>query len=249
MVERATTGIHGLDDLIEGGFPRNRTILVAGACGTGKSIFSMQYLYHGITQCNEPGVFVTFDESPENIRSDMLRFGWNIQELESHNLFAMIDGASARAGTPSTEQNALQPTQMDINRVLTEVLTVCRRIGAKRLVIDSIPALGFQLDNEHEIRKIILRLSQVLSKSGMTSIITTELPEQPSGQGQMVFSKYGVEEYIADGVILLNFLAMGEQSTRTAYVRKMRGTKHSLETHPVEITENGIIVKKVGGFG
>ncbi len=249
MVERATTGIHGLDDLIEGGFPRNRTILVSGACGTGKSIFSMQYLFHGITQCNEPGVFVTFDEAPDNIRSDMLRFGWNLQELEAHNLFAMVDGASARAGTPSTEQNALQTHQLDINRVLTEVLTVCRRIGAKRLVIDSIPALGFQLDNENEIRKTILRLSQVLNKSGMTSIITTELPEQTTGQGRLTFSKYGVEEYIADGVLLLNFLSLGEKSTRTAYIRKMRGTKHSLETHPFDITENGIIIKKIAGFG
>ncbi len=245
MVERATTGIHGLDDLIEGGFPRNRTILVAGACGTGKSIFSMQYLFHGITQCNEPGVFVTFDESPENIRSDMLRFGWNLREHEAHNTFALIDGASARAGTPSTEQNALQSNQLDINRVLTEVLTVCRRIGAKRLVIDSIPALGFQLDNEHEIRKIILRLSQVLSKSGMTAIITTELPEQPAGQGQMIFSKYGVEEYIADGVLLLGLIGTSSKADRTLYIRKMRGTAHSGAIHPCTITENGMIVKKV----
>ena len=245
MVERATTGIHGLDDLIEGGFPRNRTILVAGACGTGKSIFSMQYLFHGITQCNEPGVFVTFDESPENIRSDMLRFGWNLREHEAHNTFALIDGASARAGTPSTEQNALQSNQLDINRVLTEVLTVCRRIGAKRLVIDSIPALGFQLDNEHEIRKIILRLSQVLSKSGMTAIIPTELPEQPAGQGQMIFSKYGVEEYIADGVLLLGLIGTSSKADRTLYIRKMRGTAHSGAIHPCTITENGMIVKKV----
>ncbi|MBI5226629.1 AAA family ATPase [Candidatus Micrarchaeota archaeon] len=246
MVERATTGIHGLDDLIEGGFPRNRTILVSGACGTGKSIFSMQYLFHGITQCNEPGVFVTFDESPENIRSDMLRFGWNLRELEAHNLFAMVDGASARAGTPSTEQNALQSSQLDINRVLTEVLTVCRRIGAKRLVIDSIPALGFQLNDEHEIRKIILRLSQVLSKSGMTAIITTELPDAgAAGGAPSTFSKYGVEEYIADSVILLSFVGFGGQSNRSLYVRKMRGTRHSLETHPLDITENGVIVKKV----
>ncbi|MBI4360508.1 AAA family ATPase [Candidatus Micrarchaeota archaeon] len=248
MVERAPTGIPGLDDLIEGGFPKNRTMLVAGACGTGKSIFSMQFLYNGVTQHQEPGVFVTFDESPENIRSDMLRFGWNLQELERHNLFAIVDGASARAGTPSSEHHALAANQLDVNRVLTDVLGIARRIGAKRLVIDSIPALGFQLENENEIRRAILRVSQVLTKSGMSSIVTTELPEA-SGDEPVKFSKYGVEEYVADGVVLLNFLSMGQQAARTLYVRKMRGTKHSLETHPFDITEQGLHVKKVSGFG
>lgn len=247
MVDRSPTGIPGLDDLIEGGFPKSRTMLVAGACGTGKSIFSMQFLYNGVTQHQEPGVFVTFDESPENIRSDMLRFGWNLQELERHNLFAIVDGASARAGTPSSEHHALAPNQLDVTRVLTDVLGIARRIGAKRLVIDSIPALGFQLENENEIRRAILRVSQVLTKSGMTSIVTTELPES-TGDEPIRFSKYGVEEYVADGVILLNFLSMGQQAARTLYVRKMRGTKHSLETHPIDITEQGLHVKKVTGF-
>lgn len=243
MEERVSSGIFGLDDLMEGGFPKGRTILVAGACGTGKSIFSMQFLVHGAMEKNEPGVFVTFDESPENIRSDMLRFGWNLEELEKHQLFALVDGASARAGTASTEQNALNPGELDINRVLTEVLTIARRIGAKRIVIDSIPALAFQMKGEDEIRKSILRLSQVLCRSGMTSIITTEIPEHTQN-GNTLFSKYGIEEYVADGVILLNFLSMGEQSTRTAYIRKLRGTKHSLQMHLFEISETGILIKK-----
>ncbi|MDP2717309.1 MAG: ATPase domain-containing protein, partial [Candidatus Micrarchaeota archaeon] len=224
MVDRAPTGIPGLDDLIEGGFPKNRTILVAGACGTGKSIFSMQFLYNGITEHNEPGVFVTFDESPENIRSDMMRFGWNLQELERKNLFAIVDGASARAGTPSTEAHSLNANQLDINRVLTDILGIARRIGAKRLVIDSIPALGFQLEDENAIRRAILRVAQVLSKSGMTAIVTTELPES-SGDEPMRFSKYGVEEYVADGVILLGLLGASTKQDRTVYIRKMRGTK------------------------
>lgn len=244
MPERAPTGIPGLDDLIEGGFPKNRTMLVAGACGTGKSIFSMQFLYNGVTQHQEPGVFVTFDESPENIRSDMLRFGWNLQELERHNLFAIVDGASARAGTPSSEHHALAPNQLDVNRVLTDVLGIARRIGAKRLVIDSIPALGFQLENENEIRRAILRVSQVLTKSGMTSIATTELPEA-SGDEPIRFSKYGVEEYVADGVLLLGLLGASTKQDRIMYIRKMRGTRHSLSIHPLSITEQGMLVKKV----
>lgn len=245
MDERASTGIHGLDDLIEGGFPRGRTILVSGACGTGKSIFAMQFLYHGALEKQEPGVFVTFDEAPEHIRSDMMRFGWNLAELEKHNLLAIVDGASARAGTPSNEEHSLNPGELSIDRVLTDILTIARRNGAKRMVIDSIPAMAFQMDGEHQIRKGILRMDQILSKSGMTSIITTEIPEQSAGAGNLWFSKYGVEEYIADGVIMMNFLGFGSQASRTITIRKMRGTKHSLETHAMEITERGITVKKI----
>ena len=243
--DRTLTGVFGLDPLIEGGFPKRRTMLVAGATGTGKSIFSMQYLYRGLTEYEEPGVYVTFDEPPENLRSDMLRFGWNLEELEKNELFAIVDGTSARAGAASQEEHAFSVGQLDFNKVLVEILSISRKIGAKRLVIDSIPALGFQLEQERDIRRTILRLSYVLSKSGLTSIITTEVPEQNYSTGSLQFSRYGIEEYIADGVILLGLLGFGSQATRTCYIRKMRGTRHSLETHPMEITEKGIEIRKI----
>lgn len=249
MYARVPTGVYGLDELVEGGFPQGRTILVSGACGTGKSIFSMQFLYRGAVERQEPGVFVTFDESPENIRSDMLRFGWNLEELERHNLLAIVDGASARAGAPSAEEHSLNPSELDVNRVLTEILTVARRIGAKRLVLDSIAALAFYLPSHHELRKSVLRICQTLSRTGLTSVVTTELYEQPVKEGELHFSKYGVEEYVVDGVVLLNIAGTGAQAERTLYVRKMRGTKHSLETHPFEITEKGIVVRKKGALG
>ena len=94
---RVATGIPGLDALVEGGFPRARSILVSGSCGTGKSIFGMQYLYHGLVDYEEPGVFVTFDEMPSKIREDMLKFGWNLKELEKNDLLAILDATSAKA--------------------------------------------------------------------------------------------------------------------------------------------------------
>jgi len=245
-LERVSSGITGLDELIQGGFPRKRSILVSGACGTGKSIFSMQFLYKGILDYGEPGVFVTFDEMPEKLRQDMLNFGWDLTELEKNELFAIVDATSARVGTPSEEENALLPGQLDMDRLLVEILQVCRRIGAKRLVIDSIPAMAFQLEKESEIRKAILKLVYVVAKTGMTSILTSEISEQGFGTGApMRFSKYQVEEYVADGVIVMGFLGSGSQSTRTLYIRKMRGTKHSLEIHPIEITDQGMVVKRV----
>ncbi len=245
-MDRTKSGIYGLDELIEGGVPKKRNLLVAGACGTGKSIFSMQFAYRGAVEYDEPAVYVTFDEMPDKLRQDMLNFGWNLKELEQKGLMAIVDATSARAGMPSEEQHAMMPGQLDIERVIIEVLGVCRNIGAKRLVIDSIPAMSFQLEKQSEIRRTILKLAYIISRSGLTSIMTTEIPEQSFGSGQsMMFSKYEVEEYIADGVILLNFLGVGTGATRTLYIRKMRGTKHSLEIHPMEITDKGIVVKKI----
>ncbi|MFH0836204.1 MAG: ATPase domain-containing protein [Candidatus Micrarchaeota archaeon] len=246
LTDRAKTGIFGLDELIEGGFPRGRTILLSGSCGTGKSIFGMQFIYKGVTEHEEPGVFVSFDELPLKIREDMSRFGWNLKELEKNDLMTIVDASSARAGSPSEEEHALLPGQLDFDKVLIDILGIARRIGARRLVLDSIPAMGLQFETENEIRKTILKLSYVLSRSGLTTLLTSEIPEQSLGSGgNLEFSKYGVEEYIADGVILLNFLGIGSQVNRTMYVRKMRGTKHSTEIHPMEITEKGIVVKKV----
>jgi KaiC/GvpD/RAD55 family RecA-like ATPase len=245
-MDRTISGIYGLDELLGGGFLKKRSVLVSGACGTGKTIFSLQFLYRGIVDAEEPGVFVTFDEMPDKIRQDMLQFKWNLKELEDNELLAIVDATSARAGVPSDEEHAILPGQLDLDKLLIDVLGIARNIGAKRLVIDSIPAMAVQLETEGAIRKAILKLSYICSRSGLTTIMTSEIPEQTLGSGtSMQFSKYDVEEYIADGVILLNFLGIGSGATRTLYVRKMRGTKHSMEIHPMEITEKGIVVRKI----
>ncbi len=244
-VERCPTGIAGLDELIEGGFPRKRTVLVSGATGTGKSILCMQFIYQGAALYGEPGVFVTFDEAPDKLRQDMLEFGWNLKDLEARDLIAIVDASSARSGAPSDEAYAMVPGQMDFDKVVLDVLSVARKIKAKRLAIDSIPAMAFQLEKEQDVRKSLLKLSYIIGRAGLTTIFTSEVPEQALGSGAMQFSKFGVEEYIADGVLLLNFLGVGAQSTRTLYVRKMRSTKHTLEIHPMEITEKGVTVKRI----
>lgn len=245
-MDRTTSGIYGLDELTGGGFPKKRAILVSGSCGTGKSIFSMQFIYRGILEAEEPGVFVTFDEMPDKIRQDMLNFKWNLKELEDNDLLAIVDATSARAGVPSEEEHAILPGQLDIDKLLVDILGVARNIGAKRLVIDSVPAMASQLEGESQIRRAVLKLAYIVARSGLTTIITSEIPEQSLGSGgAMQFSKYEVEEYVADGVIILNFLGVGTGATRTLYIRKMRGTKHSLEIHPLEITEKGIVVKRV----
>ena len=240
-MNRVASGINGLDELLEGGFPEGRSVLVAGSCGTGKTIFGMQFLHNGAAQYKDPGIYVSLDERPELLREDMLRFGWDIRKLEDQNMLQVIDGSLAKIGLPSEEQFAMPASGFDIDKLLLEIMRTARRIGAKRLVIDSIPALGFNFDRENDVRNAILKLSYLLAKIGVTTVMTTEVNE-----GENRFGKYGIEEYVADGVISLHYTGLSGRSGRTLHIRKMRATKHSEELHPMQITaEKGISVRKV----
>ncbi|MBU0662868.1 MAG: ATPase domain-containing protein [Candidatus Diapherotrites archaeon] len=239
-MKRVATGVKGLDDLIEGGLPEGRSVLLSGACGTGKTILSMQYIYHGAKQYSEPGVYVTLDERPDLIRQDVLRFGWDLRKLEDENLMQIVDGSIAKLGLPSDEEFSMPATGFDLDKLLLEIMRVSKRIGAKRVVIDSIPALGFNFENDNDVRKAILKLSYMLMRTGVTSILTSEVQE-----GENKFGKYGVEEYVVDGVIVLHYVGIGAQSNRTLHIRKMRATNHSEDLHPIKITNKGMVVHKI----
>ncbi|MEM0372496.1 MAG: ATPase domain-containing protein, partial [archaeon] len=128
-IDRVKTGVYGLDELLEGGFPRGRTILVSGACGSGKTIMAMQYAYRGAAEYKEPAVFVTLDEKPVFIRQDMMRFGWDLSKLEKQGKLAIVDASSARVGFPSEEKYALPQMGVDIDRLLLKVMQVSDQIG------------------------------------------------------------------------------------------------------------------------
>lgn len=239
-MNRVPIGIAGMDELIEGGIPEGRSILLSGGTGTGKTIFGIQYLYIGAKKYNEPGVYLTLDERPELVRQDMLKFGWDLRKLEDENMLQIIDGSLAKIGLPSEEQFSLPSAGFDLDKLLLEIMRVSKRIGAKRLVIDSLPALGFNFDNENEVRKAILKLSYLLMKTGVTSLLTSEIAE-----GENKFGRYGVEEFVVDGIIVLHYMGIGTQSNRTMHIRKMRATKHSEDLHPIEITDKGMVIHKV----
>lgn len=239
-MNRLKSGITGLDELVEGGFPEGRSLLVSGACGTGKTIFGMQFIYMGASKFNEPGVYVTLDERPDLIRQDVLRFGWDLRKLEDKNMIQIIDGSIAKIGIPSDEEFSLPVTGFDVDKLLLEIMRVSKKIGAKRVVIDSLPALGFNFENQNDVRKAILKLSYMLMRTGVTSIMTSEVDE-----GSNQYGKFGVEEYVVDGVIILHYMGVGTQSNRTLHIRKMRATKHSEDLHPLAITEKGMVVHKI----
>ncbi len=240
-VKRVKSGIQGFDDLIQGGFPSGTTVLVTGPTGSGKTTFGVQFVYKGAELYNEPGVIVTLEERASDLRREMLAFGWDIEKYEREGKIAIIDGVSAVVGLPSEEQYVLEGN-LDAEDFLRYVYRVVKAINAKRLVIDSIPSIAFRLRREEEIRKVLLQLNTILLEMGVTSILTTEAPEPSRGR----ISRYGIEEYIARGVILLDFAEKEVELKRYLLIRKMRETKHSMKKYPFEINEKGIVVYPSG---
>ncbi|AFL95107.1 hypothetical protein CL1_0902 [Thermococcus cleftensis] len=240
-VKRVKSGIPGFDDLIEGGFPSGTTVLVTGPTGSGKTTFGVQFVYKGAELYGEPGVIVTLEERAQDLRREMLAFGWDLEKYEKEGKLAIIDGVSAVVGLPSEEQYVLEGN-LNAEDFLRYIYRVVKAIDAKRLVIDSIPSIAFRLRKENEIREVLLQLNTILLEMGVTSILTTEAPEP--GRGRI--SRYGIEEYIARGVILLDFIEKEVELKRYLLIRKMRETKHSMKKYPFEINEEGVVVYPSG---
>ncbi|WP_297463746.1 ATPase domain-containing protein [Thermococcus sp.] len=240
-IERVKSGIKGFDDLIEGGFPRGTTVLVTGPTGSGKTTFGVQFVYSGAALYDEPGVIVTLEERASDLRREMLAFGWDLEKYERERKIAIVDGVSTVVGLPSEEQYVLEGN-LNTEDFLRYIYRVVKALNAKRLVIDSIPSIAFRLKKEEEVRSVLLQLNTILLEMGVTSILTTEAPDPARGR----ISRYGVEEYIARGLILLDFVEREVELKRYLLIRKMRETKHSMKKYPFEITEEGIVVYPSG---
>jgi KaiC/GvpD/RAD55 family RecA-like ATPase len=223
-IERARTGIPGLDELLDGGIPRGASVVIAGGAGCGKSITAMQYIYNGATLFKEPGVFVTIQTNKQNLVWDMENFNWDLKELQDKGLLKI-------------ERLKFMPAEDMPNQVLEQLTVIAKlvkSINAKRLVIDSISALGIWFPEKGQLRNTLFRFLDALKEIGCTTILTAET------QGKMnQFGTFSVEQYVADGVIALYFVP----PNRSVFVRKMRGTNHSKRIHPMEITSQGIAIK------
>lgn len=235
FVERVATGIPGLDEVIGGGYPKGTNVLICGASGTGKTIFCTQFLVAGIVERNEPGIFITVEERTSDLREEMLSLGWDLTKYEKNGDLIIIDAASSRISLPSSEDFRM-PGGFDMDALVLEVHRASTRTNAKRLVLDSIPALELKIDGPSEFRKALFRLSSLLLEIGLTSLMTTESIEP------YLISRYGIEEFVTRGVIILSLKEEASDLRRFLRVRKMRGTQHSLSNIPFEITKNGIVL-------
>lgn len=235
MLERCPVGIPGMDEICGGGFLRDRTYLIVGPSGSGKTIFAMQFLYSGAVEYNEPGIFIATEERPQNLRENFATFGWDIEKLEDENMLAIIDATSAKIGLPSDER-FVDARPFDTRSLIDNILTVQDEIRALRAALDSTTSIGFAINDVAKFRVELLKISTTLEVLGLTSVMTAEVVEE----GQI--SRFGVENFIVDGVIVLYYTKLENTRVRGIEVYKMRGSDHSKKVHPYDITPQGIIV-------
>lgn len=223
-IARVPTGINGFDALIEGGLPQGRTILLTGTAGSGKTTFGIQYLYNGITRYGEHGVFVTLQEELSDISQDMGRYGWDLADLNKKGKFRFVQ--------PPTPFE-LPDQEIKIDAMLDIIHRKVMEVDAKRIVFDSLAQLGLPYSDMISLRRDIMRLSSLLRELGCTTILITEMAQEENK-----ISRYGVEEFIAQGVIVMHSTPV----YRAIQITKLRGTKHDTGMNRMRITDNGIVV-------
>ncbi len=219
-IHRVRTGIEGFDELVEDGFPADSVILVAGSPGAGKTTFAAKFLLQGVAD-SEKGLYVSFAETKAVLLRNLLRFGWDFAELERKGRLAVLD-------LSTTKESGIQGNLNLILDKLTEM-------GAKRLVIDSFNAFSLALKEPTDVRFLMHLLYRFLQRMGCTTVIISDT----RWGSQLIGS--GVEEFIADGIVLLQ-THFDENGClrRTCSILKMRCTNHSLMTHEYEISDTGI---------
>jgi circadian clock protein KaiC len=224
QIERVATGIPGLDDLIEGGIPRGRIILVTGSAGSGKTTLGMQFLCNGITSFEENGLFVTLEEEPQDLIKDMSRYGWPLEQLIDQKKLAIVQ-------SPIPFEVGGEEVKLD--SLLDSIHSQAVAIDARRIVFDSIASMGLPYDNPVMLRRDVIRLGALLRELGCTTLLLTEMLE-----GEANVTRYGIEQFVAHGVITLHVTP----TYRALQVMKLRGTNHDMGIHRLRITEKGLVI-------
>jgi len=226
-INRVKTGIPGMDKLMEGGIPEGSVVLLSGGAGCGKTTFSCQFIMEGLNM-GENCLYITLEESPEDIKKDALQFGWDFSKHESSGAFRIM-----------------YYDPFELKEIITRLKDLITVNKIKRLVIDSITLFGLYLKEEYNIRKELYHLVAALKETGCTALLLSEVTEGDSKK----FSRYGVEEFVADGVIVLYYMGLGEGIFRNIEVRKMRRTKHKNGMFPLALEKNGMKVEAdMGSF-
>lgn len=223
MVSRVESGIPGLDKLLGGGLIEDSVVLVTGETGTGKTIFCSQFLWHGLKR-GETGIFITLEEDPEDIKEDVRVFGWDFDRFEKKGLCRILYHDPAQ-----------------VNNLGSLIIDEIKNMKAKRLVIDSTSVVGLNINDVSQIRKMLFNIINVIKKNKCTALIISEIPEGMKG-----LSKFGVEEFVVDGVMVLNYLEYAAGGLdRSLIIRKMRRTDHGKDIYPIEIGPKGVTIKPV----
>jgi circadian clock protein KaiC len=224
-----------MDEITGGGLPKGRPTLVAGAAGCGKTLFAMEFLVNGAVQYSEPGVFVAFEENAEELTQNVASLGFDLRELNKQKKL-IID--YVRVERSEIEEAG----EYDLDGLFIRLGYAIDSIGAKRVVLDTIEVLFGSLPNQAVLRAELHRLFRWLKSKGVTAVITAE-----RGDGTM--TRFGLEEYVADCVILLDHRVNEQMSTRRLRIVKYRGTLHGTNEYPFLITKDGISVLPITSIG
>ena len=228
---KVPTGIPGFDVFSEGGLPEGRTTMISGTAGSGKTIFASQFLIEGIKQGHN-GVFVTFEESPTMLRKNMRGFGWEIQQWERENKWLFVDASPLEQNIP------LVSGEYDLDPLLSRLKYAVEQINAERVAMDSLGSIFSYVPDVAKVRNLLFRLATVLHKMEVTAVLTSE---RATDYGEI--SRYGIEEFVADNVIVMRNALLEERRRRTIEILKFRGVSHQHGEFPFTIlSERGIIV-------
>ena len=230
-IRKAATGISGLDEITLGGFPAGRPTLVCGGAGAGKTILAAEFLVRGATQFDEPGVFVMFEENAAELTENVRSLGFDLDELVRSNKIVLDHVHIERSEIEETGE-------YDLEGLFIRLSHAIESIGAKRIVLDTIEALFAGLPNHAILRAELRRLFRWIKDQGMTAVITAE-------RGENTLTRYGLEEYVADCVIVLDNRVEDQISTRRMRVVKYRGSAHGTNEFPFLIGANGISVMPI----
>lgn len=235
VIAKSPTGIDGLDEVTFGGLPQGRPTLLCGAAGCGKTLFAMTFLYNGAVAYDEPGVFIAFEEQPEDLIKNVGSLSYDIDRL--------IEQKKIVVDHIHLDRNEIEEAgDYDLDGLFIRIGFAIDSIGAKRVVIDTIETLFGGLDNQAVLRSELRRLFEWLKSKGVTAIITGE-------RGDGTLTRYGLEEYVADCVILLDNRVHDQLSTRRLRVVKYRGTAHGTNEYPFIIDQEGITVMPITSSG
>jgi circadian clock protein KaiC len=228
-LEKAPTGIRGFDEITGGGLPRGRASLVTGGPGAGKTLFGLEFLVHGARDFDEPGVLLAFEESAEELADDVASLGFDLAGLEAGG-HLVVDACRVDA----TE--FVTTGEFDLDGLFIRLSAAVQAVGARRVVLDTIEVLFGALDNEAVVRAEFSRLLRWLKDQGLTTLITGERGRE----GQL--TRYGIEEYVSDCVIVLDHRMHDEIATRRLRIVKYRGSRHGTNEYPFLVTDRGLMI-------
>lgn len=235
VLEKVPTGIRGLDQVTHGGFPKGRTALICGGPGAGKTLLGFEFLLRGILQYNEPGVCVAFEETADEMITNMASMGYDLSKLIREKKLA-IDYVQV-------ERKMIEETgEYDLEGLFIRLRHAIEKVKARRVLLDTIELLFLGLTDQRLVRSELRRLFHWLKDAGVTSVITAEA-------GVNTLTRYGMEEYVADCVIVLDHRVNEQVSTRRLRVMKYRGSPHGTNEYPFLLDEHGISVVPITSLG